>query len=137
MRKNYSEEQKKEILSRYRSGETLSSICKNTGISKSTLYSWLNADNTTKRKPINMTDVRILKQRCEKLEKMVEVLQMSPCPVNAPLHERYEVIKDLSETYSITLLCDALKVAKGSYYNHIFRWGRSYLNKHGAFLYVL
>ena len=40
MRKNYSEEQKKEILSRYRSGETLSSICKNTGIYKSTLYQW-------------------------------------------------------------------------------------------------
>jgi transposase-like protein len=40
MRKSYSDEQKKEIVSRYRSGETLSSICKNTGISKSTLYQW-------------------------------------------------------------------------------------------------
>ena len=51
MRKSYSEEQKKEIISLYRSGETLSNICQNTGISKSTLYSWLNADNTPKRKP--------------------------------------------------------------------------------------
>ena len=78
MRKNYSEEQKMEILSRYRSGETLSSICKNTGISKSTLYQWKKTYNLKKRKELNLTDVRILKQRCEKYEKMVEILQMSP-----------------------------------------------------------
>lgn len=68
-----------------------------------------------------MSDFRILRQRCETLEKMVEVLQLSPCPVSAPLHDRYQVIKDLSDTYSINLLCQALKVTKGSYYNHILR----------------
>ena len=36
MRKNYSEEQKKEIVSRYRLGEKISNICEDTGISKST-----------------------------------------------------------------------------------------------------
>lgn len=40
MRKNYSEEQKKEIVQRHRSGEKISSIFKDTGISKSTLYKW-------------------------------------------------------------------------------------------------
>lgn len=59
-----------------------------------------------------MSDFRILRQRCETLEKMVEVLQLSPCPVSAPLHDRYQVIKDLSGTYSVNLLCQALKVAK-------------------------
>lgn len=121
MRKKYTQEQKYEIVERYRAGEPVSSICKDTGISKSTLYEWKKTVFSKNQKPINMTDVRILKQRCEKLEKMVEVLQLSPCSVNAPLYERYEVIKDLSETYSITLLCEALKVAKGSYYNHILR----------------
>lgn len=66
-----------------------------------------------------MSDYRILKQRCETLENMVEILQMSPCTVSAPLHDRYEVIKDLSDNYSITLLCKALMVAKGSYFNHL------------------
>lgn len=121
MRKKYTQEQKYEIVERYRAGEPVSSICKDTGISKSTLYEWKKSIFSKNQKPINMTDVRILKQRCEKLEKMVEVLQLSPCAVNAPLYERYEVIKDLSEAYSITLLCEALKVAKGSYYNHILR----------------
>lgn len=47
---------------------------------------------------------------------------------NAPsfrLSKKYEVIKSLSDEYSISILCEALKVTKGSYYNHILR------NKHG------
>ena len=81
MRKNYTQEQKYEIVERYRAGEPVSSICKDTGISKSTLYEWKKTVFSKNQKPINMTDVRILKQRCEKLDKMVEVLQLSPCPV--------------------------------------------------------
>lgn len=121
MKKIYTEEQRNEILQRYRSGEKVASICKDTGIAKSTIYEWTKSNNKKKNKAINMSDFRILRQRCETLEKMVEVLQLSPCPVSAPLHDRYQVIKDLSGTYSINLLCQALKVAKGSYYNHILR----------------
>lgn len=46
---------------------------------------------------------------------------MAPCTVKATLHERYEVIKDLSDNYSVTLLFETLQMAKGSYYNHILR----------------
>lgn len=121
MKKIYIEEQRNEILQRYRSGEKISSICEDTGIAKSTLYAWTKSINKKKNKAINMSDFRILRQRCETLEKMVEVLQLSPCPVSAPLHDRYQVIKDLSGTYSVNLLCQALKAAKGSYYNNILR----------------
>ena len=121
MRKKYSEEHKKEIVQRYRSGEKISSICEDTGISKSTLYQWSKIYKKKSDKELNLTDVRILKQRCEKYEKMVKILQASPCTVKAPLHERYAVISDLSDTYSITLLCETMQVAKGSYYNHILR----------------
>ena len=60
-----------------------------------------------------------LKATMRNLEKMVEILQMSPCTVSSPLHDRYEVIKDLSDTYSVSLLCKTLMVAKGSYFNHL------------------
>ena len=119
MKKIYTEEQKCTILQRYWSGESVSSISADTGVAKSTLYKWIREAPPKKAKPVNMTDFRILKQRCETLEQMVEILQMSPCTVSAPLHDRYEVIKDLSDTYSITLLCKALMVAKGSYFNHL------------------
>ena len=119
MKRIYTEEQKIVILQRYWSGETVTSVSPNTGVAKSTLYKRIREAPPKKAKSVNMTDFRILKQRCETLEQMVEILQMSPCTVSAPLHDRYEVIKDLSDTYSITLLCKALMVAKGSYFNHL------------------
>ena len=68
-----------------------------------------------------MRDFLDLKQRCEQQELMIEILQNAPCTVNAPLAERYEYILNSSEKYSINLLCKTMKVAKGSYYNHVLR----------------
>ena len=110
-----------EVLARLFAGEPIASVSQDTGIAKSTLYTWSKYNGKQKNKALNMTDYRILKQRCETLEKMVEILQHSPCAVSAPLHDRYQVIKDLSDHYSVNLLCQTLKVAKGSYYNHILR----------------
>lgn len=45
MKKIYTEEQRNEILQRYRSGEKVSSICEDTGIAKSTLYAWTKSNN--------------------------------------------------------------------------------------------
>lgn len=58
---------------------------------------------------------------CSELENIITILKSAGYTVNAPLCERYDVIKEMSDTYSITTLCEALNVAKGSYYNHIFR----------------
>ena len=121
MKKTYTEKRKNEVLTRIFAGEPIASVSQYTGIAKSTLYDWSKSNGKKKNKALNMTDYRILKQRCETSEKMVEILQLSPCAVSAPLHERYQVIKDLSDHYSTNLLCQALKVAKGSYYNHILR----------------
>lgn len=68
-----------------------------------------------------MREYNDLKQKCEQLEQMVEILQMSPCTVDAPLLERYDFIFSLANQYSVNLLCKTMKVAKGSYYNHILR----------------
>lgn len=40
MKKIYTEEQRNEILQRYRSGEKVAGICEDTGITKSTIYEW-------------------------------------------------------------------------------------------------
>ena len=45
MKKFYTEEQRNEILQRYRSGEKVASICEDTGIAKSTIYEWAKSNN--------------------------------------------------------------------------------------------
>lgn len=123
MEKYYSDETKNQTVQEFINGKSVSEIHAKTGISRSTIYSWIETqkETFTKAKKINLRDYRELVAKCERQQKIIDILKESPCTVSAPLRERYEVIKSLKGTYSETLLCDALNVSKGSYYNHIFR----------------
>ena len=122
MGKAYSKEVKEKIINQYLTGVTITEISKEHHLARSTIYTWLKDYNKVKRtKPINMHEVLLLRQKCEQLELMIEILQTTTCSTDAPLKDKYEAIKELSHKYSINLLCKTLKVAKGSYYNHIFR----------------
>ena len=78
MKKIYTNEQKEKILKMYWSGEPVTSISANTGVAKSTLYKWIREAPPKKAKPVNMTDFRILKQRCETVVVgFAEILQIS------------------------------------------------------------
>ncbi len=123
MRKTYSKKQKQEIIEKYYAGMTPTELSKDSGIARSTIYAWLKdgEQKAVRIKRINMREVFDLKQKCEQQEKMIEILQTATCTVHAPLRERYAVIRQLEGKYSVSLLCKTMKVAKGSYYNHILR----------------
>lgn len=122
MKESYSKQEKERIITQYESGVSITSIYNSTGIARSTLYDWINEYNSRKdTKPLNRGDYNKLKMHCEKLENIIQILKICGCTVDAPLSQRYEVIKELSSVYSITTLCNALNVPKGSYYNHIHR----------------
>ena len=123
MRKAYTNELKADIINRYYNGATPTELSNESNIARSTIYAWIK---TNKRKPkwtekIDMREINGLMQKCQQQQKMIEILQIASCTVTAPLRNRYAVIKELEGKYSINLLCKTMKVAKGSYYNHIFR----------------
>ena len=119
----YSILKKNEIVSRYINGETISSIGKSTRISRTTIYSWIkNKQQYYNMKSVNLRDVHHLKQTVKRQKQIIEVLQRSACTASAPLCDRYAVITDLSNKYcESSLLCEALCVEKGSYYNFKLR----------------
>ena len=124
MQKTYTLEFKNEIIQRYIEGETVSSISRSTKLSRSTIYNWLKdaqEKENLRTKPFNIGEFHKLNVKCQKQQEIIKILQTSPCSTRAPLLERYNVIKELSDMYSVNALCSALKVAKGSYYNHILR----------------
>ena len=123
MKKNYSKQQQTEIIKLYSAGNTVTKLSNQYGIARSTIYSWLNDSKNNKllNRKINMRDVIDLKQKCEQQEMMIEILKNAPCTVSSPLQERYAYIQSISDKYSINLLCKAMNVAKGSYYNHVLR----------------
>lgn len=121
MGKIYSEEFKKDIINQCLAGTSIAVISKKHGIARSTLYIWLKSHTSQSTEIISKRDHFRLKQKCDQQEKAIEILCLAFNVESIPLADRYNFIKDLSDQYSISLLCKTLKVAKGSYFNHILR----------------
>ena len=119
----YPKDMKATFLNRYLIGESIFKISHDMNLSGTTVYTWSKQYNNSfnKGKAPNFRYLHDLEQKCERQQKIIEILKRSPCSPNAPLSKRYELIKTLSSEYNVNTLCEALKVAKGSYYNDLFR----------------
>lgn len=62
-----------------------------------------------------------MKQKLQKLEQKLEILQKVNCTASAPLQEKLQELAKLYGQYSVHALCEALCVSRGTFYNHIFR----------------
>ena len=119
----HTEEMKATVVNRYLNGEPISKITRDINISRTTVYAWIKQHNNSfnKAKVPNFRYLHDLEQKCERQQKIIEILKRSPYTPSAPLSKKYEVIKALSTEYNVNTLCEALDVAKGSYYNHLLR----------------
>ena len=116
--------EKQALVTRYTGGETVSAICMETGISKSTLYSWIKQyqpARTRSGRVITPKDYDSLLRRCEKQEKLIAVLKTAGCLQSAPLKEKLMALGRLYGQFSVHVLCEALDVPRGTFYNHIKR----------------
>ena len=124
MKKHYAPDLKARIVLSYLGGKTISELANENKISRSTIYIWIKEAQTeedTKVNPVNLRAFHDLKIKCYRQETIIEILQSAPCCTSAPLKERLEAIQEMSTTNNLNSLCDALNVAKGTYYNHIKR----------------
>ena len=123
MKKVYSDAERQVVVNRYIQGETVTSISNVTSIARGTIYAWIKnvQEEQYNSRNINLRDVHFLRQTVERQKKIIEILRLSPCAPSAPLADRYAVITNLSNQYNESLLCEALSVAKGSYYNFKLR----------------
>ena len=120
----WSYEKKEKLIKRYQAGESVLTICMETGVAKSTFYSWLKprpqivagGDNRISR--IEFTK---LKRENERLSKMIEILQRLDCVFTATPKEKLYALEKLYGQYEVRILCDAFGVDRGTYYNHVLR----------------
>lgn len=116
-----SKEVKKVVVQRYTNGESVSALAKETQIARSTIYSWIRESKLSTTKKIQIKDFFRLQMQYERSQRVIQILQTAPCTASAPLHEKLDAIILMADEYNINTLCFALKVAKGTYYNHILR----------------
>jgi transposase InsO family protein len=60
-------------------------------------------------------------KRNDHLEDLISVMQASYCSPNAPLKERLNEAEQLYKDYNVHLVCEALNISRGTFYNHIKR----------------
>lgn len=121
----YSEEEKRTLVSLYYNGKTVAEICQEHQISKSTFYTWIQTYRPVESKDsfrtITPKDFDSLLRHCEKQEQIITVLKSIPAIANATTKEKLAVLEPLYGQFSVHVLCEALDVPRGTFYNHIKR----------------
>ena len=123
---------KDQLLQRKLNGESVASIAADTGIPRSTVYSWIatareaREEDARKKGEIIASDPRSYfkqKEHIDKLEGMLEVLKAVFDVTEMPLDKRLKVLEDFYHQgkYSVRLMCEALEVPRGTFYNYINR----------------
>ncbi len=86
MNRKFSKEEKYQLVARYHDGGSVSDICTESGVARSTFYTWLKPYKTTYTDAeyvVSAAEFVKMKQRMEKLERKLEVLQKVNCTVSS------------------------------------------------------
>ena len=121
----YSKEEKLSLVNFYYNGKSVTEICMEHQIPRSTFYTWIQAYRPVESKNSSRTvtpkDFDSLLRRYEKQEQIIAVLKSIPAIANVTTQEKLAVMEPFYGQFSVHVLCEALDVPRGTFYNHIKR----------------
>lgn len=120
--KRHTPQEKQTIISEYATGTPISVLSEKYQVPKSTLYLWAKEykpNNTDGRYSIK--ELKELRRKVERQAEIIEILQTINCCVKSPLKEKLSELTKLYGKYNNHVLCEALKVDRGTFLNHIKR----------------
>ncbi len=120
MNNKYTEVQKQSALELFANGEAVSTIVASTGIPRSTIYSWIKASRDKKnKKDLSLRNLHYLENKVKRLEGIIEIPQKVNCRATDSLDIKLNALEELYGQYNVHMLCEAFKVPRGTFYNHI------------------
>jgi len=125
MKNKYDTTQKQDLVDRYLTGQSVSSIVIETGIPRSSMYSWIKKYNHAHdyggQTALTAYNFRLLTNKVARLKGIIEIINKAQCTSNAPLQQKLTALESLYGQYNVHMLCEALDVARGTFYNHVLR----------------
>ena len=118
---------KTKIIKRYQKGESIQSLSQELRIAQSAIYHWRKeyCSIKTANRTYTPKEFDALSRRLEKLEHEMEIIKRSGYIADVPLQKKLSVLENIyrqaDNTYSVHELCEALDIARGTFYNYIFR----------------
>ncbi len=119
MKQRFNEKERQYFVNRYLKGESVLKICKETNISRSTIYDWIKEHNCKNSNDLPATQEHKLNSEIKNLEEKINILSEINCNAKAPLRERLNEMERLYEKYPVRILCETLSINKGTFYNHL------------------
>lgn len=113
------------VVERYQSGTSVSALCSELNVSKSTLYNWIKQYNSIPVKANNPSitarTVYLLEKRIKKLESELEIWKRCGCTLDSTLHEKLAAIEQLVPEFGVHAPCRVLGVLRSTYYHYALR----------------
>ena len=128
MNQKYTECEKSIITARYNDGETVANLARDTQIPRSTIYAWIKEATAgdPNGKTVSLKKLRLLENKITRLQDIIEIMKKVGCSANDPLEVKLPTLEALQGQYSVHMLCEALDVPRGTYYNYILRNKRTH-----------
>ena len=125
MPNQYPLEFKRKVIKRYEHGESIQALSQELNISQSSIYHWrkLYCSIQAAERTYTPKEFDVISRQLQKLEHEMEIIRLSGYLAEVPLKTKLETLEKLHQEniYSVHELCEALGVARGTFYNHIFR----------------
>ena len=67
------------VFKLYNAGTKVKDIVTQTGVPRGTVYYWIKNGISKEMSPLNLRDYHLLKQKCERQEKIIAILKSAPC----------------------------------------------------------
>ena len=121
MPKIYTQAFKEDVVKYYERNHTVAETLSEYGISESSLFAWKKQYDQAHQlcifAPSQRKNLRHSQARLKKTGEMLEVLDRCSCGIYASIDEKMEAIAQLEGQYSVHVLCEVLKLPRGTYYN--------------------
>ena len=124
-KKIYTEKQKESAVNRYKNGESVISVAKDFQTSRSTIYYWIKKSEEsamhTANETVSVSEYKKMMKKLKRQQLIIEILQITNCSPTDSLSDKLKALAPLYGKYPVHVMCDALNISRGTYYNHIFR----------------
>lgn len=123
----YPMEFKRKVIHRFEEGESIKTLSQELNITQSTIYHWRKLYCTIQMPQRTYTpkEFDTISKRLEKFEHEIEIIRATGYLKEVPLQRKLKTLETMyrieNSPYSVHELCEALGVARGMFYNRIFR----------------
>lgn len=113
---------KKTLLAELKKGISVIELSNRYDISRNTIYRWKKESESRVLSSIEKDkEIEWLNRQVEWLKEIIQVINEANCLPSAPLKEKLFALESIYGNHSVRILCEALDVDRGTFYNHILR----------------